>query len=106
VRIWLLKLCFQGSFQSVSVSSSRISDARNTMMTDVVCVAFCFFFPLSYSIFMLELEEEKSNQPLKFVILKISSQLSLLQFFFKFRTLYEIKGFFQFHPCFLCCNFF
>ena len=52
-----------------------------------------FLFFLSYLIFLLAFQ--KSNQPLRFIILNIWSIFSKLQFFL-FRIIYEIKDFFNF----------
>jgi hypothetical protein len=63
-------------WSSISASPPRISSVSSLMVVRVARVAFCFlffcfFFPLSYLIFVVALK--KSNQPLRFVKLKISS---------------------------------
>jgi hypothetical protein len=74
------------------------------MAAGVAGLIFCFFF-----LSLLKIHggiKKKSNQPLKFVVLQISSLFFLLQFL-KFRILYEIKGFFNFiHVLFVAIFFY
>jgi len=88
-------------WSSISVSPPQISGTRWWPEWCVLLFVVFFFFLLFYLIFILALKK-KSNQSLGFVIVKVSSLFSSLQFL-KFKIIYGIKGFFQFHWVYRVC---